>query len=99
MPVRSRTAGSEIFEAGHVPTAPEILGWIEHVVERGIRRPGYAADDWTVGWAENFFHELGLNDVRLEPVSLPRWEPRSWLLEAWPVEAPDDMIQPVCFPL
>jgi len=76
-----------------------MLGWIEHVVERGIRRPGYSADDWTVGWAENFFHELGLDDVHLEPVPLPRWEPRSWLLEVWPVDAPDEMIQPTCFPL
>jgi len=88
-----------VAKPGLVPTAPEIMGWIEHVVERGIRRPGYAADDWTVGWAVNYFRELHLEDVHLEDVRLPRWEPDSWLLRVWPVESPDDVIEPVCFPL
>ena len=69
-----------IIRTEFVPTAPEILGWINHVVERGIRRPGYAADDWTVGWANNYFRELHLDDVHLEDVVLPRWDPDSWLL-------------------
>jgi hypothetical protein len=82
-----------------VPAAPEVMGWIHHVTQRGIRRPGYAADDWTTGWAENFFRELHLEDVRLEEVPLPRWEPDDWLLEVWPVSSPDHIVQPVSFPL
>ena len=84
---------------GLVPTAAEMMGWIEHVTERGIRRPGYPADDWTVAWAENFFRELQLEDVRLEDVPLPRWEPDDWMLEVWPVSSPDEVLQPVSFPL
>lgn len=90
---------SGVDKPGFVPTAPEMLGWIEHVVERGIRRPGYTADEWAVGWAENFFHTLDLQDVALEDVVLPRWEPESSVLEMWPVSSPDEMIEPESFPL
>jgi hypothetical protein len=88
-----------IAHSGHVPTANEMLGWIEHIVDRGIRRPGYPADDWTTEWCERFFHELDLDDVRLEEVSLPRWEPTSWLLLVWPTLYPDEAVEPLCFPL
>jgi hypothetical protein len=75
-----------------VPTTAEMLGWIETVCARGVRRPGYAADVWSETFIADRFREFGLDDVRLEPVPLPRWEPRSWSLTV--DDEPFD-----CFPL
>jgi hypothetical protein len=77
--------------------AHEILGWIEHIVELGIRRPGYPADDHATEWCRSFFHRLDLDDVRLEDVPLPRWEPHAQQLNVW--RTPGDLFQPRCFPL
>ena len=57
------------------------MGWIETVCAQGIRRPGYPADVWAEGFIKDRFEEFGLRDVRLEPVELPRWEPKTWSLE------------------
>ena len=82
-----------------VPAAAEIMGWIETVVDRGIRRPGYPADEWTEEWTAERFREFGLEDVRLEPVSLQRWEDTECRVEAWATAAPDDVITVDGFPL
>ncbi|MBA2895436.1 M28 family peptidase [Nonomuraea soli] len=58
-----------------------MMDWIETIVSRGIRRPGYPADDWVAAWALERFAEFGLHDVRLEPVDLPVWRPVSASLE------------------
>ncbi len=59
-----------------VVTAAHMLAWIETVVAQGIRRPGYPADRWCETWAAEQFRALGLQDVRLEPVERPYWEPQ-----------------------
>src|ERR1035438_76572 len=46
---RSTTAtagGSRVAEHPGLPPTSEMLGWIDEVVARGIRRPGYPADRW-----------------------------------------------------
>ena len=58
----------------HVPSATEMLGWIETVVSRGIRRPGYPADAWTERWLAERLTEFGL-EVSLEPVEVPAGSP------------------------
>jgi hypothetical protein len=58
-----------------VPSEPEIFGWIEGVFTRGVRRPGYPADRLTEQDCLEQFRALGLEQVRLEPVTLPYWEP------------------------
>lgn len=58
-----------------LPDERTIFGWIETVFARGVRRPGYAADVWTEQFCLERFHEFGLERVRLEPVTLPLWEP------------------------
>ncbi|MEV0384903.1 M28 family peptidase [Nonomuraea sp. NPDC050643] len=58
----------------HVPTAAEMLAWIETITARGVRRPGYPADAWTERWLADRFAEFGLR-VELEPVETPRWRP------------------------
>jgi hypothetical protein len=79
-------------ETSLVPRAAEMVGWIQTVCASGIRRPGYEADVWATDWAADLFREFGLDDVRLEPVELPRWEPHTWSLHAG-----DESFD--CFPL
>jgi hypothetical protein len=76
----------------HVPTAAEMLGWIETVVSRGIRRPGYPADIWTERWLAERLTEFGL-EVALEPVEVPRWQPGTGVLRL------DDGTELAGFPL
>ena len=80
-----------------VPDADTIYGWIATVFGRGVRRPGYPADEWAEQWCAERFRELGLERVRLEPVEVPRWEPTAWSLD---VVAADGVGARVpCFPL
>jgi hypothetical protein len=58
-----------------VPDESTIFGWIEDVFAHGVRRPGYTADRWTEQYCLDQFTRLGLKNVRLEPVTLPYWEP------------------------
>jgi len=58
-----------------VPDERTIFNWIETVVARGVRRSGYAADRWTENFCLERFRQLGLEHARLEPVTLPYWEP------------------------
>jgi hypothetical protein len=78
---------SRLFSDDLVPLEREIMGWIEQIVQQGIRRPGYAADRWTEAWAADRFRSFGLDDVAWEAVELPMWEPLEPAhLEAWPSE-------------
>lgn len=72
------------LDGGGVPTTDAIAGWIEQVVARGVRRPGYEADRWTERFLLDRFRALGLHDVHREPVPVTRWEPTSWELVATP---------------
>jgi hypothetical protein len=63
------------LQEAFVPDERTIFGWIETVFARGVRRPGYAADRWTENFCLEQFRALGMENVRLEPVTLPYWEP------------------------
>src|SRR5437588_6578437 len=75
-----------------IPTATEMMGWIETICARGVRRPGYEADRWAESFIEARFQEFGLQYVRFEPVELPKWEPKTWSLDV-------DGERFECFPL
>lgn len=79
-----------------VPTTDEMVGWVETICAQGIRRPGSNADAWTEAFIADRFRSFGLEDVRFEPVVLPRWEPRSWSLV---VEGAGERLELDCFPL
>ncbi len=85
------------MEERSVPGTDEIYGWLEQVFSQGVRRPGYPADAWTEDFGRRLFQEFGLQDVRLEPVDLPRWEPLSWSLAVIPSGGPTYELP--CFPL
>lgn len=72
------------------------MEWIELICAQGVRRPGSEADEWTTNWIIEQFNEIGLADVRLEPVELPRWEPREWSLR---VSSDRESLELPCFPL
>jgi hypothetical protein len=86
----------EPFARRAIPSRGSILTWIEQIYARGIRRPGYPADRWTEEFCVDRFRDFGLERVRLEPVPLPYWEPRSWSLHVAGNGAEVDLS---CFPL
>jgi hypothetical protein len=67
----------------------QMLQWIDQVVARGIRRPGYPADEWTEAFLAERFAEFGLQEIRREPVEVPGWFPHTCVLEAWRERLPD----------
>ncbi len=67
--------GLNVVQNALVPDGLTIFNWIETIFARGVRRPGYAADQWTEDFCLERFRQLGLEQVRLEPVTLPYWEP------------------------
>lgn len=52
------------------------MEWIATIVAQGLRRPAYPADRWVESWAAERLRQLGVADVRLEPLALPYWAPR-----------------------
>ena len=81
---------------GLVADEATILGWIQTVYAAGIRRPGYPADRFAESYCADQFRAFGLEHVRLEPVRLPYWEPRSASLR---VHAAGAALELPCFPL
>ena len=63
------------------PDERTISRWIETIFERGVRRPGYAADTFAERFAAARLAAFGLARVRLEPVTVTRWTPRRWSLD------------------
>jgi hypothetical protein len=82
-----------------LPSTAMMLGWIKDIVAQGIRRPAYPADDWTVQWAVDRFTDLGLEDVRTDPIDVVRWEPRRCALAIWPAGRPAERREIPCFPV
>jgi Peptidase family M28 len=89
--------GDRVISDGDVPSEATIFGWIEEVVDHGIRRPGYEADRWAEQWIADRFREIGLGDVRLEPIEVLRWEPTEWSLEVVGADGTAEAID--CFPV
>ena len=79
-----------------IPSEERIYNWIEKVFAHGIRRPGYPADRWAEQFCLEQFQGFGLEDVRLEPVRLPYWEPRRWSLA---ISSDSGTHEIDCFPL
>lgn len=87
----------EVITTEDVPSGATIFGWIKEIYDQGIRRPGYPADRWTEQRCAEHFRNLGMENVRLEPVEVSRWEPQRWSLE---VTAGDrSPVQLDCFPV
>lgn len=88
---------SDVGSSASFPTRAEIEGWIERIVEQGIRRPGYSADRWTEEFVFDELRRAGLEDVRLEPVEVPRWDPGA--AELLVIAADGTSTALACFPV
>ncbi len=79
-----------------LPSVATMLLWVQEVVEQGIRRPGYPADEWTEEFIFQKFESLGLESVRLEPVESSYWkDSHAELL----VGSDPDSVAIECFPV
>jgi hypothetical protein len=58
-----------------VTSGEQMMQWTAEIFDQGVRRPGYPADAWVERWLVDRFVELGLSEVRLEPVPVPTWFP------------------------
>jgi hypothetical protein len=84
---------------GALATRAEMMGWVTEVVDFGVRRPGTAAGHRVEAWVADRFRELGLRDVRAEPVDVPVWEPGEARVVAWPEGRAGDAVTVPGFPL
>jgi hypothetical protein len=83
-----------------IPPEHRIYDWIQQVFSQGVRRPGYPADRWAEQFCLDRFRDFGLENVRLEPVALPYWEPRRWSLTVGSDGAGAAQVRDIaCFPL
>jgi Peptidase family M28 len=89
--------GDGAISEGDVPGEDTIFGWIAAVVDQGVRRPGYEADQWAEAWIADRFRGIGLDDVRSEPVEVLRWEPTDWSLEVVAADGTTEALD--CFPV
>ena len=79
--------------------AAQMSKWVDSIVDFGIRRPGYAADDATAEWIEEEFKRAGLKNVHRDPVEVNRWTPRECTVTWWSNATPDDTTTVDCFAL
>lgn len=83
-----------------VPSNDDLFASIEEIVAKGVRRPAYPADLWTEQYCLQRFRDLGLENVRAEPLEVVYWEPRNWSLTVWSDAAgPSSGRDVPCFPL
>lgn len=85
------------IDADALASADEIFEWIATVFEHGIRRPGYAADEWAIDWIADRLTEFGLENVRAEPIPAVRWEPLDWSLDVTTASGEARTLD--CFPM
>ena len=63
------------------PNLGEMLSWIRRIVGFGTRRPGYPQSLQGEQWLEEMFRQLGLVEVRREPVPVNGWMPKTTSLQ------------------
>jgi hypothetical protein len=74
---------TKITAVPQLASSQTVMDWIAQIEAQGLRRPGYAADAWTEQWLRDRFVQFGLQDVRLDPIDVMRWEPQQWSLQVW----------------
>lgn len=83
----------------HLPDVDRMVGWIEEVCAFGVRRPGSEVGHRVERWCAEALRAAGVEDVRLDPISTPTWEPGPARLVAWPVSDPGATVTIDGFPL
>ena len=88
------TTGEAVEPHRSLASMGEMLGWIRRIVGFGTRRPGYPQSLRVEHWLEATLRELGLVQVRREPVPVNRWEPATTALTF-----PQAAVELPCFPI
>jgi hypothetical protein len=65
---------TRVTHSPNLPPVADMLHWFQKVVEQGVRRPGYPADQWTEEFIFQKSETLGLESVRFEPVTSAFWK-------------------------
>ncbi|MBW2180215.1 MAG: M28 family peptidase [Deltaproteobacteria bacterium] len=63
-----------------VPDSDIIYEWLTELCSTPHRRPGTPEGIRAEGWVANKFREIGLQDIKLDPVSIRVWEAQQWSL-------------------
>ncbi len=63
-----------------LPEADVLWGWIQGLCATPHRRPGTPEGHRAEEWVAERFHELGLEDVRLDPIPITVWTAARWSL-------------------
>jgi len=77
----------------------EMMSWTTEIFNQGIRRPGYPADYWAENWIKKQFEVYNLRDIKLDPISVKKWEASDESLEVWLVDKPEEIYKVPCFPI
>jgi hypothetical protein len=92
-------AGAKSMQDPSYVDAAQMTKWVDTIVDFGIRRPGYKADNETAKWIEKQFKALGLKNVHRDPVEVNRWKPGKCTVTWWSNAAPDAKTTAKCFAL
>jgi hypothetical protein len=87
----ARRAASDMKEYEGVVELPDqatLWSWIEGLCATDHRRPGTPEGHRAEAWVADRFRELGLEDVRLDPIGISVWTARRWSLTAAGQELP-----------
>ena len=74
------------------PSQDEVFGYIKHVYDLGIRRPGWPATEQARDYIVSQLKSFGFTDVNVEPYTFDLWKEKSWSLnvgtggDAWQPE-------------
>lgn len=64
-----------------IPDTHTLMGWVNAFFDLGPRRPGHPAATAAEELTERVFGDVGLTDIRRDPISLTCWDAQSWSLE------------------
>lgn len=92
-------SNSSLFQSNYLPSTEEMMHWITEICEKGIRRPGYQADEWVENWIKEKYLKFGLEEINLDPVPIKKWESNKAKLNIWLKENPESILNLPCFPL
>ena len=82
-----------------VPSTNEMMAWTAEIFNHGIRRPGYPANYWAESWVNEQFKNYNLQDIKLDPISVKKWEATDAKLKIWLVYNPSEAFEIPCFPI
>jgi hypothetical protein len=82
-----------------VPSREEMMTWTAEIFNQGIRLPGYPADYWAENWVKEQFETYNLQNIKLDPVPVKKWEASNAELKIWLITNSSEKFNIPCFPI